>query len=110
MDRKEKTISLEEIEKKFDNEQEKQHYIDEIWSKVRKKENIRKWIDGSCLIAGLVAAYIIWTVFGDSLPKWLTERSGRRGSNLLVTIGYIGGFLIGEGISRLLIKLMKLDE
>ncbi len=114
MNRKEMRVS-EEAEQGFENEQEKKEYIDKVWDKVDKREKIRKWVRGSCLVAGVAAALIIGIVFRDDLPKSLTERhrgyGTRRGSlSLLEMIGWGVGLLVGEGAARLIIKLMKLEE
>ena len=103
-------------EQKFESEQEKQEYIDEVWSKVRKKENIKKWVRGICLTAGIIAPIIILSVFRESLPRWLIERRytysrGRRTSTSWLDVICIGsGALIGQCVTQILVKLMKLDD
>lgn len=110
------SFPVETVEQNFASEQEKQKYIDEVWSRVRRKENIKKWIRGSCLAVGIIAPLIIEIIFRDSLPRWLIERRNTysrryRGSISWLDIICMGiGALIGQCITQILIKLMKLDK
>ncbi len=105
-------MKREEAEQSFANEQEKQHYIREVWYKVNKKEGIKKWVRRSCFIGAIVAMIVIRIVFKDSLPKWLLEGKGTYGHrySLLEIICISISLLVGDGLSRLIINLMKLDE